>query len=73
MKALRAFVRRLGALARSQKNDRDIDDQIAGHLDEATDEYVARGLSREDARRAAMRDFGGRSESDRPPARAQGC
>jgi predicted permease len=39
--------------------DREIDDEIASHLEEATDEYVARGLSREEARLAAARDFGG--------------
>ena len=59
MNALRTFVSRLAALARSRKHDREIDDEIASHLEEATDEYVARGLSREDARFAATRDFGG--------------
>jgi predicted permease len=59
MKALRTFVSRLAAVARSRKHDREIDDEIASHLEEATDEYVARGLSREDAQLAAARDFGG--------------
>ena len=59
MKAFRTFVSRLTALARTRKHDREIDDQIASHLEEATDEYIARGLSREDARLAAIRDFGG--------------
>jgi predicted permease len=59
VKALRTFVRRLAAVARSQQHDREIDDEIASHLEEATDEYIARGLSREDARLAALRDFGG--------------
>jgi predicted permease len=56
---LRAFVSRLAALARSRQHDREIDAEIASHLEEAADEYVARGLSREDARLAAARDFGG--------------
>ena len=59
MKALRTFICRLAALTRSRQHDREIDDEIASHLQEATDEYVARGLSREDARLAAARDFGG--------------
>ncbi len=59
MKALRTFVSRLAALGRSRTQDREIDDEIASHLEEATDEYVARGLSREDARLRAARDFGG--------------
>src|SRR5688500_5128680 len=59
MKALRTFVSRLMAVGRSRAHDRAIDEEIASHLEEATDEYVARGLSREDARLAAARDFGG--------------
>src|SRR5918996_1190907 len=59
MKALHTFVSRLAAVARSRTHDREIDAEIASHLEEGTDEYVARGLSREDARLAAARDFGG--------------
>lgn len=59
MNALRTFVSRLAAVARSRRPGREIDDEIASHLEEAADEYVARGLSREDARLAATRDFGG--------------
>ena len=53
------FVSRLAALARSRRHDREIDDEITSHLEEATDEHILRGLSREEARRAALRDFGG--------------
>jgi putative ABC transport system permease protein len=56
---LRTFVVRLRALLRSRQMDREIDDEIAGHLAEATDEYIRRGLSPEEARRAALRSFGG--------------
>ncbi len=59
MTALRRFVSRLVAIARSRRHDREIDEEIASHLEEAADEYVARGLSPDDARRAAARDFGG--------------
>ena len=59
MRALRAFVSRLAAAVRSRRHDREIDAEIASHLDEAADEYVARGLSPDDARLAAARDFGG--------------
>ena len=41
------------------RRDRELDDEIESHLDEAIDEYVARGMSREDARYRALRDFGG--------------
>jgi putative ABC transport system permease protein len=55
---LRIFLSRLRAL-RPGRHDRDIDDEIASHLAEATDEYIRQGLSPEDARLAARRSFGG--------------
>jgi putative ABC transport system permease protein len=56
---LRTILPRLRALVRSRQMDRDIDDEIASHLAEATDEYIRQGLSPEDARSAARRSFGG--------------
>jgi len=41
MRALRTFVSRLVAVVRSRKHDREIDDEIGSHLEEATDEYAA--------------------------------
>src|SRR5688572_11672610 len=41
------------------KADRDLDTEIYAHLAEAVDDYVARGLDPEQARLAALRDFGG--------------
>jgi predicted permease len=52
------FFRRLQDLIRARQLDRDLQQQIASHLDEATDEYVRLGLSLEDARRTALRRFG---------------
>jgi len=37
---------------------RDLSDEIRQHIDEKTDELVQRGMSREEARRAARREFG---------------
>ena len=59
MTRLRTFLSRLRALVRSRRMDRDLDDEIASHLAEATDEYLRQGLSPEDARDAAQRGFGG--------------
>ena len=56
---LRTVLSRLWALLRSRQMDRDIDDEIASHLAEAEDEYIRQGLSPEDAHRAALRRFGG--------------
>lgn len=39
--------------------DRDLDDEVEAHLAEAIDEHIARGLSPQEARYAALRDFGG--------------
>jgi predicted permease len=39
--------------------DRELDDEIASHLAEAEEEYIQQGLSPEDAHRAALRSFGG--------------
>jgi putative ABC transport system permease protein len=56
---LGTFLLRLRALVRSRQLDREIDDEIASHLAEATDEYIRQGLSPEEARWAAQRSFGG--------------
>lgn len=41
------------------RRERELDDEIESHLAEATEDYIARGLAPEQARLAAMRDFGG--------------
>ena len=59
MTGLRVFLFRLRALVRSRRMDREIEDEIASHLAEATQEYIRQGLSPEEARLAARRSFGG--------------
>ncbi len=59
MTSPRAFFKRLGELVRSRNVDRDLHDELDAHLDLLTDEFVRRGMSRDDARAAARRDFGG--------------
>ncbi|HEY1303660.1 MAG TPA: ABC transporter permease [Vicinamibacterales bacterium] len=59
MTRLRILLSRLWSLVRSRQMDREIDDEIASHLAEATEEYIEQGLSPEEARRAALRNFGG--------------
>ncbi|MGC2298242.1 MAG: ABC transporter permease [Acidobacteriaceae bacterium] len=66
MNALRTFmggaltvVSRLAALFRPRKLDRDLDDELRAHLEMAAEENRRRGMSGEEARRKAMRDFGG--------------
>ena len=58
MPTIRIFRRRIRDSIRARRLDRDLQQQIASHLDEAAEEYVRRGLSPADARRAALRRFG---------------
>jgi putative ABC transport system permease protein len=50
---------RLRSLFRRPQVDQDLDEEIRDHLERRTDEYVAKGLSLEEARYAARREFGG--------------
>jgi predicted permease len=59
VKRLRVFLLRLWSVLRSPQMDRDMNDEIASHLAEATDDFIEKGLSLEDARLAALRGFGG--------------
>jgi putative ABC transport system permease protein len=59
MKRLRTFVSRALAVRRNRQLDRDLREQIDAHLDEAIDDYMQQGWSAADARRAALRRFGG--------------
>ena len=50
---------RFRALFRRTPLDRDLDDEVAAHLDLLERDYVRRGLSPAAARAAARRAFGG--------------
>lgn len=56
---VRRGVRRVMALMRKPRLDRELEDEILAHLELAEREAIGRGLSPEEARRAARRDFGG--------------
>ena len=58
MTSLRGLFLRVRQFVRTRQSDRDLRQQISGHLEEATDEYVQRGLSQAEARRAALLEFG---------------
>jgi putative ABC transport system permease protein len=59
MRRVRVLWCRLRALLVSRAHDRELADEIQSHLAEATDDYTRQGLSPEEARRAALRSFGG--------------
>jgi predicted permease len=56
---LREVLNRFRALARRQPLDRELDAEMASHLDFAVAENLRRGLSPEEARRQALVSFGG--------------
>lgn len=59
MDFLRTLISRFAALLGPRHRDTDLDDDIAAHLDLLTHEYIAGGMSEAAARTAALRDFGG--------------
>jgi len=56
---IRVLFSRVVALFRGGKLDADLDEELRAHLELATEENLRRGLSREDARRTALCEFGG--------------
>src|SRR2546422_378594 len=56
---MRPFLARLLALFHRRQLDDELSDEMSAHLELSTADHVARGLSLEDARRAAALRFGG--------------
>src|SRR6478609_8191431 len=50
---------RLRGLFGTQRRETDLADEIRAHIDQLADDHVRRGLSPDEARAAARRDFGG--------------
>ncbi|HEX4137055.1 MAG TPA: ABC transporter permease [Bryobacteraceae bacterium] len=59
MSGLRTLTARLGALFCRRRDEESLADEIADHLESLATEYRRRGLSADDARAAARREFGG--------------
>jgi putative ABC transport system permease protein len=59
MTHLRRFIRRLVTFFRAGKAESDLAREINAHLQLLEDQFVGQGMSREDARYAARRTFGG--------------
>ena len=56
---LRVLVLRLMALFRKGRLEQDLDEELSSHLGMLVEENVRKGMSREEARYAALRSFGG--------------
>ena len=50
---------RLRSLFRGAQADQELDDELRDHLERKTDEYVAKGMTQEEAHRRARIDLGG--------------
>ncbi len=59
MDRIRILLSRCAALFRRKKLDEDLDEELRSHLDLAVEENMCRGMSKEEARARAMREFGG--------------
>ena len=53
------LLRGLRALAGKGRAEQELDDELSFHLDKEIEENVRRGMSPEEARRVALRSFGG--------------
>jgi len=59
---LRQFISRIGAFLRSDDLDRDFNEELESHLAMLVEDYMARGLSSEQALRRARLVLGGRAQ-----------
>ena len=54
-----SFLRSLPALVRRRRIDEELETELAAHVEMEAEENQRRGMSPAEARRAALRDFGG--------------
>jgi predicted permease len=59
MDLLRSLLSRIAAIFRSTRLDTSLDEELRSHIDLATEEHIRRGLTGAEARRLALREFGG--------------
>jgi putative ABC transport system permease protein len=64
--------RRLRALLRRDALDRELDAELRYHIERQVAEYVSEGMTQEEARRAARREFGGVTQSQEQCREARG-
>jgi predicted permease len=63
MDRIRILVSRCAALFRVKKLDADLDEELHAHIDLAIEENLARGMNEAQARTAALRSFGGLTQT----------
>ena len=60
---IRVLLSRCEALLRKRELDEDLDEELGSHIDLAVEENLKRGMSEKAARRAALREFGGMTQT----------
>ena len=60
---LRTTTNRFASLFGSRKLDADLEEELRAHIDLATEDNIARGMNASEARRAALRSFGGLTQT----------
>jgi predicted permease len=68
----RELLRKLGSMFRKQRLDRELDAELAAHVELATDEYRAQGMSHDEARRRALVRLGGIGQAKETQRDARG-
>ncbi len=63
MDRIRILLSRCASLFQRKRLDEDLDEELRSHLDLAVEENLNRGMSKEEARTAAMRAFGGMTQT----------
>jgi predicted permease len=63
MDRIRVLLRRIAALFGKQKLDADLDDELRSHIDLAVEDNLRRGMSAQQARTAALKEFGGMTQT----------
>ena len=58
----RVFIRRLAALFQRRHLEDDLEAELRSHLEMAVEQNLRKGMTAEDARREALRNFGGREQ-----------
>jgi predicted permease len=59
MDQMRTFLSRIAALFHRRRLDADLDEEMRAHIDLGIEENLKRGMSKKEARTAALRSFGG--------------
>jgi len=59
MESFRTLLSRCLGFVRGSRLDQDLDDEVRSHIEFAVEENIARGMTAPEARRTALREFGG--------------